>query len=143
MCSLNGVKPGVVIGTRGSKLRMRPEGVWWVSGPRSPGLIFSAGELWSASGICTPLPQGSCPGEPALIPRLGGGSAIGLDRCMEVLREGFDCAARSRQRHPEYLCSESSVSRLGETSQQAHYRVEGAQQRPNTGADRYWGGIRH
>ena len=56
---------------------MRPEGVWWVSGPRSPGLIFSAGELWSASGICTPLPQGSCPGEPALIPRLGGGSAIG------------------------------------------------------------------
>lgn len=61
---------------------------------------------------------------------------------MEVLREGFDCAVRSRDTQ-NYLCSESSVSRLGETSQQAHYRVEGAQQSPNTGADRYWGGIRH
>lgn len=53
------------------------------------------------------------------------------------------CRARSRQRHPGYLSSESRVSRLGETSQQAHYRVEGALRSQKTGADRYWDGIRH
>ena len=88
---------------------MLPEGVGWVSGPRSPGLIFSAGELWSASGIRSPLSQGFCPGEPALIPRLGGESIIGLDRCMKVLREGFDCAARSRQTPRIPVLGEQSV----------------------------------
>lgn len=32
------------------------------------------------------LPQSSCPGEPSPVPR-----AAGLDRYMEILREGFDC----------------------------------------------------
>ena len=38
------------------------------------------------------LPQSYCPGEPSPIPR-----AAGLDRYMEVLREGFDCLPSSVQ----------------------------------------------
>lgn len=137
-----------VIGTGESRLGVQPRGhgvgVW---SKISKGGFWCWGTLIRndhsmVSGICISLPQSSCAGELSLIPRLGcregaGSGPAGGGGCCRVvqicggIQVGFDCVLSTKVQTEAPRMSvlgKQSVPRLGETSQQAHYRVERSQQ---------------